>query len=91
MGLFNKIFPKKAEETEQKTIEYFTMLTGYTPVFTSFEGGLYESALCRTAINSIATHCAKLLPEISGSGNPVLAKAIKYKPNAYMSTYQPLS
>ena len=46
---------------------YFKMLNGYSPTFTSYGGGVYEMDLTRTAINSFATHCSKLKPEIEGS------------------------
>ncbi len=35
---------------------YFKMLNGYSPTFTSFNGGVYEMDLTRVAINSFATH-----------------------------------
>lgn len=34
---------------------YFKMLNGYSPTFTSFNGGVYEMDLTRVAINSFAT------------------------------------
>ena len=46
---------------------YFKMLNGYSPTFTSYNGGVYEMDLTRTAVNSFATHCSKLKPEIEGS------------------------
>lgn len=46
---------------------YFKMLNGYSPTFTSFSGGVYEMDLTRTAVNNFATHCSKLKPEIEGS------------------------
>ena len=51
---------------------YFKMLNGYTPTFTSYTGGVYEMDLTRTAINSFATHCSKLKPEITGSAKSSL-------------------
>lgn len=46
---------------------YFKMLNGYSPTFTSYNGGVYEMDLTRTAVNSFATHCSKLKPEIEGT------------------------
>ena len=46
---------------------YFKMLNGYSPTFTSYNGGVYEMDLTRTAVNSFATHCSKLKPEIEGN------------------------
>ena len=58
MGLFDWLFPRKAEEA--RVYETFKMLDGYTPRFTSFSGGIYESDLVRAAINAIAVHISKL-------------------------------
>lgn len=46
---------------------YFKMLNGYSPTFTSFNGGVYEMDLTRVAINNFATHCSKLKPEIEAA------------------------
>ena len=53
MGLFDYIFKKKNEAILG---EYFKMLNTYSPVFTTYDGGVYEMDLTRTAINSFATH-----------------------------------
>ena len=62
------------------------MLNGYSPTFTSYSGGVYEMDLTRTAINSFATHCSKLKPEIEGSALKRLEKTLQYKPNYFMDT-----
>lgn len=62
------------------------MLNGYSPVFTSYSGGVYEMDLTRTAVNSFATHCSKLKPEIEGSALKRLEKTLQYKPNYFMDT-----
>ena len=84
MGLFESIFKKQAIEREVKG--YFKTLTAYQPVFTSFEGGVYEMALTRAAIHAFATHVSKLKPEVNGPGNEVLARKLQYRPNPYMDT-----
>lgn len=61
---------------------YFKMLNGYSPTFTSFSGGVYEMDLTRTAINNFATHCSKLKPEIEGSALKSLEKTLQHTPNA---------
>lgn len=85
MGLFNR---KRNEKIEKAVEEYFQMMTAYAPVFSSFEGSLYEMELTRAAINSFATHVSKLKPEINGSkaGNRVLERTMQFKPNALMDT-----
>ena len=81
MGLFDFLFkkrpalPKKAEET-------FRMLNGYTPRFTSFDGGLYESERVRSAIHARATHMSKLRVELRGAARPTLQNKLKHGPNS---------
>lgn len=65
---------------------YFKMLNGYSPTFTSYSGGVYEMDLTRTAVNSFATHCSKLKPEIEGSALKRLEKTLQQKPNYFMDT-----
>ena len=62
------------------------MLNGYSPTFTSYNGGVYEMDLTRTAVNSFATHCSKLKPEIEGSALKSLEKTLQHKPNYFMDT-----
>lgn len=74
MGLFDYIFHAR----ERKIIgQYFKLLDGYSPVFTTYDGGVYEMDLTRTAINSFATHCSKLKPEISGSALKTLERTLR--------------
>lgn len=86
MGLFDRI--NKKEKMEKAVNEYFALLTGYRPCFTSFEGGLYEMELTRAAINSFARHVSKLKPEVNGpaAGNKTLEKHLQFKPNNVMDT-----
>lgn len=42
--------------------------------------------LTRTAVNSFATHCSKLKPEIEGSALKRLEKTLQQKPNYFMDT-----
>ncbi len=83
MGLLNYIFGKKNKEVVG---EYFKMLNGYSPVFTSYEGGVYEMDLTRTAIERFASHCSKLKPEISGSAIKHLENTLQFRPNSFMDT-----
>lgn len=65
---------------------YFKMLNGYSPTFTSFNGGVYEMDLTRVAINNFATHCSKLKPEVEGSACKHLERVLQFKPNYFMDT-----
>ena len=62
------------------------MLSGYTPIFTTYEGGVYEMELTRAAIHAIATQCSKLKPEIRGSAYKELGRRLQFKPNSFMDT-----
>ncbi|MCL2248667.1 MAG: phage portal protein [Oscillospiraceae bacterium] len=83
MGLFNKLFKDK-EEREMH--DYFETLSNYTPVFTTFEGGVYEMELTRAAIHSFAYACSKLNPEITGSAGQRLKNILSFSPNPFMDT-----
>ena len=53
MNTFKMLFGnwKKARQVNG----YFQMLDGYTPVFTSYDGGVYEMELTRACIHTFAT------------------------------------
>ncbi len=87
MGLLETIF-KWPKPKAFHLGRYFQTLNGYTPVFTTYEGGLYEMELTRAAISRIATQCGKLTPQINGSAYKELAQTLRYKPNPYMTTPQ---
>lgn len=87
MGLFDKLFgnrPKPRGDYDG----VFRMLDGYTPTFTSFGGGVYESELIRAAINARATHISKLNVEVHGSAKPALQNKLKHGPNVYQTWSQ---
>lgn len=69
-------------------MEYFKMLNSYTPVFYSFNGGVYESELTRSAIHAKAKHTAKLKPAILGNAYKNLEKTLQTQPNEFQSTYE---
>jgi len=88
MGLFDKIFGKKDNSREVEIKDYFKTLTAYTPVFTTFEGSLYEMELTRAITHSFATACSKLKPEIMGTAYKSLEKTLQFRPNPFMNTVQ---
>lgn len=83
MGLFERIFGNRPKEKGK--LESFKMLNGYTPVFTSWNGELYEQELIRAAINTLATHISKLNVEIQGAANPSLQAKMKHAPNEFQT------
>lgn len=90
MGLFDTFFPKQAKPQEAQAAAYFQTLTGYTPSFTTYQGGLYEMDLTRSIVRTFARHCGKLKPQANGSGNEALTRKLQNKPNPYQTTPQML-
>ena len=86
MGLLENIFGRKPDRLV--TNEYFKTLTAYQPVFTTFDGSLYEMELVRSAIHAHAKFSAKLKPVVNGAGNRELERILGFKPNKYMDTYK---
>lgn len=68
--------------------QYFKMLDGYVPVFSSFDGGVYEMELTRSCIHAFATHCSKLEPSVNGADLQKLYRLLDSKPNMFMTTSQ---
>ena len=87
MGLFDKLFGNRPKP-QGKFDGVFTMLNGYTPRFSSFNGGVYESEFIRSAINARATHMSKLNVETQGAAKPALQNKLKRGPNAYQTWSQ---
>lgn len=83
MGIFEKIFGKKAKEQTPDTEGYFTTLTSYAPAYHDYQGGVFEMALTRAAVNAIATQCSKLSPVVTGSANRQIAAALSQQPNPW--------
>lgn len=86
MGLFDKLF--KRPQPRGTPEGFFKTLTGYTPVFTTWNGSLYESELVRTAIHARATHISKLQVTVNGSAKPRLRTKLKTGPNDWMTWSQ---
>lgn len=85
MGLFERLFGNRPKIREDGLREEFKVLNGYTPHFTSFSGGVYESELIRSAIHARANHISKLRVEISGSAKPSLRGKLKYGPSQFQT------
>lgn len=86
MGIFKRY-------REKQQVKYLTnafkVINSYSPAFSTFNGGIYEMGLTRSAINSIAMHCSKLNPVINGNyKHKKLSKLLQTKPNYLMTTQQ---
>ena len=81
MGLIEKVFGKRKPQGQPlTTMETFT---AYAPVFTTWGGQLYESALVREAIYAKARHIMKLKFDMRGSAKRSLYNAVKVRPNPW--------
>lgn len=85
-GLFEKIFPRPKKQSADE--KYFALFSGYTPVFTSAGGAIYEKELIRSAIHANANNCSKLSPEIHGDFLKDLKQSLKHRMNPFMTTSQ---
>lgn len=84
MSLFSKIFGRdKKPDTQMEG--YFQTLTAYAPIFTSFNGSIYESQLVRSAIHAKAKHISKLQVEVLGSAKPKLTTKLRTGPNEFQT------
>ena len=86
MGAFDKIFGKWKEKKQVNG--YFKMLDGYTPIFSSYDGGVYEMELTRACIHTFANHCSKLRPTATGAGAKGITALLEGKPNPFMTSAQ---
>lgn len=86
MGLFDKLFGRWKGRKEFEG--YFRMLNGYTPVFSTYDGGVYEMELTRACIHTFATHCSKLKPNVTGSSGRRFQQILEHHPNDLMSCSQ---
>lgn len=86
MGIFSRIQQRK--QTKILT-SAFKVLNSYSPAFSTYNGGIYEMELTRSAINAIALHCSKLNPVCTGNyRHSDLVKLIQTRPNYLMTTQQ---
>lgn len=86
MGAFEKLF--KRPKVQKQVGAYFKMLDGYTPIFTSHDGGVYEMELTRACIHTFATHCSKMQPVVSGPDRHGLKTILDGKVNPFMTSAQ---
>lgn len=81
MGLLEKIF-KRPRDVRGAGFETFTESA---PMFTSYDGSMYQQELTRACIDRFAHACEKLKPEITGSSKPWIRKFIETNPNDFMT------
>lgn len=76
----------KRNNIEKSLKNYFAVISGYQPVYSTYAGGIYEMELTRAAIHCFATHCSKLKPEVIGNAAPGLERILQFRPNPLMDT-----
>lgn len=86
MGAFDKLFGKF--KVKKQLGNFFAMLDGYTPVFTTYDGGVYEMELTRACIHTFASHCSKLQPKVTGPDKLGIQPLLDHKPNPFMTGAQ---
>ena len=88
MGLFEKLFGKKADGQGAgvgKVQHTFQLLDGYTPTFHTWNGSVFESDLIRAALDAHGRHASKLQVNIQGSAKPNLASRMLIQPNQFQT------
>lgn len=82
MGAFDVLFNYFKSRRELR--QYFKMLDGYTPSFSTYDGGVYEMELTRSCIHAFATHCSKLQPNVTGADLRGIGDTLNRRPNPFM-------
>jgi hypothetical protein len=86
MGAFQKLFGKI--KVKKEIGNWFQMLDAYSPIFTTYDGGVYEMELTRACIHTFASHCSKLQPTVNGADPYGLKALLEGKVNPFMTTVQ---
>jgi hypothetical protein len=86
--MLEKIFGRKEQPVALKNAQIFKMLEGYTPVWTTWRGSIYESELIRASLDAWGRHAAKLKPNVRGSAERELQNRLKVRPNAFQEWSQ---
>lgn len=81
MGAFETLFGKIKMKVAMGN--YFQMLNAYTPIYTTYDGGVYEMELTRACVHTFATHCSKLSPVVIGPDSARIGNIFKTRPNPF--------
>ena len=85
MGLLDVLLKRKPKK---ELGAQFKVISGYSPAFTTYQGGLYEMANVRAAIDTFASNCAKLKAEVRGPKQTELAAILQTRPNPVMDGFK---
>ena len=86
MGAFDKLLGKF--KVKKAMGSGFQMLDGYSPVFNTYDGGVYEMELTRACVHTFASHCSKLQPKVTGADSRGVQAMLEGKPNMFMTGAQ---
>ena len=93
-SLFQMLFGKAKQQTQEQPPTLLKMLNGFTPFFTDPSGNAFEYAVARTAVDAVARNAAKLKPKhirrVGGQIFPVnssLDYLLSVRPNPHMDAY----
>ena len=82
MGLFSNLF---GSLRHPKINGFWKTLTAYTPSFNTWRGDLYESELCRSAMDARARNISKLKIQVQGTAKPFLQTKLRLGPNQWQT------
>ena len=86
MSLFDRIFAYWRSRGDRMVAhDTFRLLNGYTPVWHSWGGEIYESELVRAAIDARARHISKLQITVQGTAKPSLQSKLRLGPNEWQT------
>lgn len=86
MSLFDRIFAYWRSRGDRMIAhDTFRLLNGYTPVWHSWGGEIYESELVRAAIDARARHISKLQITVQGTAKPSLQTKLRLGPNEWQT------
>lgn len=86
MGAFDKLLGRF--KLKKMLGSWFQMLDGYSPAWTSYDGGVYEMELTRGCIHTFANHCSKLQPQVTGPDTKRIQAILDGKVNMFMTCAQ---
>lgn len=87
-GLFKHFFGKPTKKDTRALVNYFSLLSGYSPSYSSYDGAIYEIDLVRACIHRIASECAKATPILVNDDNKEKEFIISKYPNDTMTAFQ---
>lgn len=88
-SMLDAVFPASAHAAQTSAVNgYFSTFTAYAPAFSTWQGGLYEAELTRSAIEAGANHASKLKPEVSGAAKQRASRSLAMQPNPWQTTPQ---